>query len=272
MQSIQATVYSKARSDSDEIEKNSSSDPNLTVSTRTRVEATGFSWISAHWISPVSPRPPIVARKRSAFSSLRADAARTVRTQELEPEHVLAKRAADVMVLAMDVIRNRAADSHELRSRRDAEKPSARHGHLQNLREQHAAFAREPPRRPVETHESIDSPRVNQQSAVVEAAVAIAAPVPERQPRNVTRDLTQAPRAMMQLHDLVIRPWVPAPRLVDRADHSGGSRKGRKGVATVMPAASAPALSAGSAHAVTLRSRRRGSRHLQSLAAGSPDP
>ena len=97
--------------------------------------------------------------------------------------HVRAEGAGMLVVLAVHVVRDRAAEGHELRSRHDRREPAVRHGHAQQpverqpgLGAQHAALA-------VEGHDAVEPVGDDQPPALVQAHIAVGAAHPEAQAR-----------------------------------------------------------------------------------------
>ena len=87
--------------------------------------------------------------------SRRAAQARAVGADELELRHVAAEGAGDVMVLAVDVVRDRAAERDVLRAGRDRQKEAARNGEVENLRERDAGLGGEDTGRRIEPEQAV---------------------------------------------------------------------------------------------------------------------
>ena len=64
-----------------------------------------------------------------------------VRPQKIERPHPTAERAGAMMILAMNVVGDAAADRHELRARRDWNEPSVPDDEPKNLVEGRSRFA-----------------------------------------------------------------------------------------------------------------------------------
>ena len=93
-------------------------------------------------MTPVSPMPPIVASKASAFSRGRAAEDLARGGQERQLLDVPSDRPVDVVVLAVDVGGEGAPDRHEARPGDDREEEAARHEEREE-----AGAATSPPRR-----------------------------------------------------------------------------------------------------------------------------
>ena len=94
-----------------------------------------------------------------------------------------AEGADILMVLAVHVVRDRAAERDELRARHDRREPAVRHGHAQQpverqpgLGAQHAALA-------VERQDAVEQVGDDQPPALVQADIAVGAAHPETQER-----------------------------------------------------------------------------------------
>ena len=90
---------------------------------------------------PVNPMPPTVARKSSRFVLGGTFQHPPVRHAELEAPDVLAKAAVDVMILAVDVGSDHAAQGDELRARRDGHEPAAAQQQAIQGQQRHAGLA-----------------------------------------------------------------------------------------------------------------------------------
>src|SRR4051812_7192065 len=63
-----------------------------------------------------------------------------VRSDQLKAGHVRAKRPGDVMVLAVDVVGNRAADRDKFSTRHDWQEPAFQDNQIENLGQRYARF------------------------------------------------------------------------------------------------------------------------------------
>src|SRR5512140_1069578 len=143
-----------------------------------------------------------------------AQAARSVGTQQLESRHVVAKRAGAMVVLAMDVVGDGAAEGHVFRARRDGQEEAARQGEIDDLGEQHARLAAQDSARRVERDEVVEVARTQERPAVVEARVAIAAALAVRQQRATVGRQRQGGPAIAHALDALPRREDAAPRAV----------------------------------------------------------
>ena len=103
-----------------------------------------------------------------------------VRPQELEAHDMHAERTGAVMVLAVDIIGDRAAHRHVLGAGQDRKKPAVRDDDGEDLRQGDPGFTAEHAGSGVEGNEAVERGHIEQHTPRVEAAVAIAAPAGER--------------------------------------------------------------------------------------------
>ena len=137
--------------------------------------ATRLSWMSAQAITPVRPRPPMVARSMSEFIFGIADHQTVVRAMQADLADVSAESSSAVMVLTVDVVGDGSADGDEAGAGRDGKKPSFRKKYVDDVGEADAAFAAQHASRFVETEDAVQSAAVDQFAAGVETRVAVAA-------------------------------------------------------------------------------------------------
>ena len=146
-------------------------------------ERIAVSCSSTQRITPVSPSPPMVAANSSAFSS--GDSVSTSPEERASPiAFTCAPKVPDLLVvLAVHVVGDRAAERDELGPRHDRREPAVRHGHAQQpverqpgLGAQHAALA-------VEGHDAVEPVGDDQPPALVQAHIAVGAAHPEAQAR-----------------------------------------------------------------------------------------
>ena len=132
-----------------------------------------------------------------------------------------AETAVAVMVLAVHVGRDHAADGHELRPRHDRREITARHERGEDVGEQHARFHREEAARRVESAEAVEPAR-RQGDALADGGVAVGAPV-------AARDEARMP-ALQRRHRgrrLRLEPFARVPRIASpsgQLDHALRSR------------------------------------------------
>ena len=141
----------------------------------------------------------------------RADEAGPVGAEELEPSHVAAQGAGAVVVLAVHVIGDGAAERHVLRAGGDRQEPSLRHDESEDLGQAHARLAAHDPEVAIECQEAVEPPCDEQRAAVVQARVAVAPSEPvrkRRQPRR-NRERLRSPR---HTHDLLPGACCATPR------------------------------------------------------------
>src|SRR4249919_2315263 len=120
-----------------------------------------------------------------------------------------------MMVLSMYIIGDSAADRDTLRARRDRQEPAFRHHPGDDLGELHASFAFEYSCRLVKRDVPVQSRRVQQGAAIVQAAVAVTPTVSIRQ--DCARALRQRRIAIIQYGDVLPGAWIPPP---GRAGHA----------------------------------------------------
>jgi hypothetical protein len=78
-----------------------------------------------------------------------------IRAAELKPQHMSAKRSAEVVIFTVDIVRNRPADRNVLRPRNYGRKPSSRHGKREDLIQGGASLTSEDALFPIPGDESI---------------------------------------------------------------------------------------------------------------------
>src|SRR5215470_15203542 len=93
----------------------------------------------------------------------------------------MSERSGPMVILAVHIIGDGAADSDELSARHHRQKPAVRHYQTQDLGEQYARFARNPARLAVEANDSIERAREDEPAPDIEAAIAVAASLTEGQ-------------------------------------------------------------------------------------------
>ena len=91
-------------------------------------------------MTPVSPMPPIVASNSRGVARRRAMMDAAVGAQQLEGLDMAAERAAAMMVLAVHVIGDGAAERHELRARHDLREEAVRRGMRDDVGKQRAGL------------------------------------------------------------------------------------------------------------------------------------
>jgi hypothetical protein len=95
---------------------------------------------------------------------------------ELETGDVPPEGARAVMVLAVNVVGDGAADRYPAGTGHDREKPAARHDEIEDLRQGDPRLASEQAAGLVQCDEPIQPPNVQQYAPIVEATVAVAPP------------------------------------------------------------------------------------------------
>ena len=105
----------------------------------------------------------------------RAEAARAVGADQFEARDVVAEGAGDVVVLAVDVVGDGAAEGDVLGSGRDGQEESARHGEVEDLRERDARFGGEHAGRGIEVDQAVHAGGLQQGAVLEQADVAVAA-------------------------------------------------------------------------------------------------
>src|SRR5260221_3482035 len=90
---------------------------------------------------------------------------------------MLAETAGAVVVLAVHVIGDCAADGDVARARRDRQKPAAWYGEVKNLGKQNTGFTAQYTGCRIEGDEPVEPACVQQRTAVIEAYIAVAAAV-----------------------------------------------------------------------------------------------
>ena len=143
--------------------------------TRTNGVACGSMRKHTRRMMPVSPIPPIVAANSSG-SVVGRDAARlAVGGQQVEPLHMVAEAAVAVVVLAVDVGGDGAADGGEGGARAGRRHEAARHERLQQVAEGNARLATSSPVGRLEGQQPVEPLGQQRVAAAVERRVAIGA-------------------------------------------------------------------------------------------------
>ena len=107
-------------------------------------------------ITPVSPRPPIVARPEwRIFVALDA-AARAIRQAQIDPLEMPAEAAGHVVILAVHIVRHPASKRRESRPRCDRRHEALSREGLEQIGEGHARFGHEHARLGVERQKAIE--------------------------------------------------------------------------------------------------------------------
>src|SRR5262249_3339233 len=97
---------------------------------------------------------------------------------KLKIEDEVPDRPDAVMVLAMDVVGDRASESHELRSRDDRQEVAARHEEVQNIRQCHSRLRLTDSGRRIEGDQPIQALERDYAGIAVESGVAVTASEP----------------------------------------------------------------------------------------------
>ena len=104
-----------------------------------------------------------------------------VGAQQLEGLHVATERTAPVMVLAMDVVGDGAAERHELCSGNDGGKKAEGRGVVDDVAEHHARVGRQNARGGVEGMDARAAAHVHHGAGAVLAGIAVGAPIADAQ-------------------------------------------------------------------------------------------
>src|SRR6185369_12954164 len=173
--------------------------------------------------------------------------ARAIGAQQLEAWHVMAEGPCAMVVLAVDVVGDGAADRHEPRARRDRKEEAARQREGRDFREQHARLAAQRRGGRIERDEAIEVARAQDGAAVVEARIAIAAARAVRQDRAAIIGKRQSLRAVAHARHALPRVEDAAPGAVaGRLDHVAAIITASAAAATSQLARSRTAKSTGS--------------------------
>jgi hypothetical protein len=97
----------------------------------------------------------------------------TIAPEESEGPDMTTEGPGGMMVLAVNVIGDRAAERDEPCTWRRRQKPAARKGEGEQRRERKARLRAQDPGRLVEGHETVEAPHVDRSAFAVEAGVAI---------------------------------------------------------------------------------------------------
>jgi len=106
-------------------------------------------------------RKPLTVHVRSAAQDS------TIGALQLKLENVIAETAGAMMILAVHVVRNGAADGDESRTGRHRREPSAGQELVDDFLQQYAGFALEDAARRIESNESIEAARTEQRAFIV---------------------------------------------------------------------------------------------------------
>src|SRR5580704_11728572 len=99
----------------------------------------------------------------------------SVGADQLEARHMAAEAAREVVILAVNVIGNCAADSYIFSARRHRQKESAWYREVENFRQSCPGFAAEDASCGIEMQEAIHAARLQQRPVFEQADIAIAA-------------------------------------------------------------------------------------------------
>ena len=137
-------------------------------------ETMGFRRSGAQVMRPVRPRPPMVAAYQSGFSV--GEQRRRVPSERTSSKRdVAAEGAGDVVVLAVDVVGDGAAEGDVFGSGRDGQEEAARDGEVEDLRERDAGLGGEKAGLGVEVDQAVHAGGEQQIAVLEQADVAIAA-------------------------------------------------------------------------------------------------
>ena len=154
-QSIQPTVYCQSLAASRRPSSMAPRPASGSVSTSIHPLSAGWSRSVTSVMSPVRPMPPTVARKSSRSRDGPHSTRRPSATWTHQPVDKGAEGAVAVVVLAVHVACDAAADRHESRPRGHRRKPAAREEDAQHLGERKPGLAGEPARALVEGQHAV---------------------------------------------------------------------------------------------------------------------
>jgi hypothetical protein len=92
-----------------------------------------------------------------------------------------AESAGDMMVLAVDVVGYRPADTHELRPRRRRQEPAVGQREIDDLRQRYACLAADHTGPGIEVEEAAQVARVDEGAAIIGAAIPVTTSLPASQ-------------------------------------------------------------------------------------------
>src|ERR1700753_845255 len=144
---------------------------------------------------------------------------RAVGANQLKLRDVPAEGTRDMMVFAMDIVRNCSTQGYIFRSRGDRQKESARHGEVEYLCKGGAGFGRKQAGLRVELDQTVHSRGDEKIAVFQEADIAVTATHANRkhsvmQTGGDGRKVTLP----MERDDLCVIAWVTAPGLERRRD------------------------------------------------------
>src|SRR5581483_4755890 len=113
----------------------------------------------------------------------RTDRALTIGAQKAQAGDMAAKRAAGMMVFAVDIVSNRAPHGDELGARSHRQKPASRNHDVENLGQGNAGLATEQACLFIERNKAVEMADIERHAVLVEAAIAVAASIGVRQNR-----------------------------------------------------------------------------------------
>jgi hypothetical protein len=158
-------------------------------------------------------------REKIGIARRRALHARTVRTQQLEGAHVASERSRAMVVLAVDVVGDRAADRDAARARSHGQEPSGGHDGVEKPLDRGARFAPHDAVHPIEGDEAVEPRRVDEGAALVQAAVAVAASATAREERRLAGQRFVEPKHRVQPPGPLPRETAPGKALLARCAH-----------------------------------------------------
>ena len=116
--------------------------------------------------------------KESGILTGGAARAGSVGEDHLDRLHVRAERAAAMMILAMHVRGDAAAERYVLGARRDRREPAARNGDVENVLQSHAGLGAQHAARRIELEYPVEPLAQDHASVRIERGIAIAAALP----------------------------------------------------------------------------------------------
>src|SRR5260363_92511 len=134
-----------------------------------------------------------------------------------------AKRTAHMVIFAMHIVGERAAERDILRARRDREKPAARHAERQNLLQSEARFGDQEALFPIRSDKTVQRAHVQRMIGCGQATIAVTSAIAKRQRRTVRvhnrrERMRQIATPMDSVKRLRMR-WIAPPRKTLNSAH-----------------------------------------------------
>ena len=134
----------------------------------------------AQVIRPVRPIPPMVAAYQSGFSVREQSLAATIRPHQFEARNVAAEGAGDLVVLAVDIVGDGAAEGDVLGAGSDGKEEAARNSEVEDLRERNAGLGGQDAGLGVEIDQAVHAGGLEQRAVLQQADIAVAATESDR--------------------------------------------------------------------------------------------